>query len=109
MDEIRVWKVARTTEQIRENITKQLTGSEAGLVGLWNFDDPANPGRDTSPNHHDGKLMGNARASDAAVGATVAPVAGETGQNVPAFAGTTNQVLELDGTGGYVELATEYL
>ena len=66
MDEVRVWKVARTAEEIRENITKKLTGSEEGLAGLWNFDDPANPGRDASPHHHDGKLMGNARAIDGA-------------------------------------------
>ena len=63
MDEVRVWKVPRTAQQIRENLLKQLTGNEPGLVGLWNFDDPANPGRDASPNHHDGKLMGNARAT----------------------------------------------
>jgi hypothetical protein len=43
MDEVRVWKTARTGEQIRENIAKPLTGSEPGLVALWNFDDPANP------------------------------------------------------------------
>jgi signal transduction histidine kinase/DNA-binding response OmpR family regulator/ligand-binding sensor domain-containing protein len=61
MTEVRVWKTARTAEQIRENLGKQLSGSEPGLAGLWNFDDPANPGRDASPNHHDGKLMGNAR------------------------------------------------
>jgi hypothetical protein len=60
MDEVRVWKTARTEEQIRENLLRQLTGNETGLVGLWNFDDPTNPGRDASANHHDGKLMGNA-------------------------------------------------
>src|SRR5262249_45983328 len=59
--EVRLWRGTRNRDQIRENLLKQLTGSEPGLVGLWNFDDPANPGRDASPNHHDGKLMGNAR------------------------------------------------
>src|SRR6185436_13647302 len=58
MDEVRVWKVARTAEQIRENLSKPLTGREPGLVGLWNFDDPANPGRDASPNGLHGKLIG---------------------------------------------------
>jgi hypothetical protein len=66
MEEVRVWNVARTQEQIRENLAKSLTGSEPGLVALWNFDDPANPGRDASPNHHDGKLVGNARVIPAA-------------------------------------------
>ena len=67
MDEVRVWKTARTAEQIRETMLKTLTGGEPGLVGLWNFDDPGNPGRDASPNHHDGKLMGNARSGEATV------------------------------------------
>jgi hypothetical protein len=40
----------RSPQQIRENLTKQLTGRESGLVGLWNFADAANPGRDASQN-----------------------------------------------------------
>jgi signal transduction histidine kinase/DNA-binding response OmpR family regulator/ligand-binding sensor domain-containing protein len=77
MDEVRVWKTARTTAQIRENLAKQLSGNEAGLVGLWNFDDPANPGRDASPHRHDGQLMGSARTAGAAAGsAELSAVAG---------------------------------
>jgi hypothetical protein len=33
VDDVRIWNVARTAEQIRENFLKQLTGSEPGLVG----------------------------------------------------------------------------
>ena len=103
MDEVRVWKVARTTEQIREDILKQLTGNEPGLVALWNFDDPANPGRDASPNHHDGKLMGNTRA--AVPGIAVAAV-----QSPAPFAGTSNQVLQLDGNeASFVQLPPDIL
>ena len=65
MDEVRVWKVARTAEQIRESLGRRLTGSEEGLVGLWNFDDQANAGRDASPGAHHGKLMGRARVVEA--------------------------------------------
>ena len=54
MDEVRVWKVARTEAQIRESMSLKLSGSETGLAGLWNFDDPANPGRDASPTGHHG-------------------------------------------------------
>jgi|GEM_PF-1223443 len=35
LDEIRVWSVARTEQQIREYMHIPLTGSEQGLVGSW--------------------------------------------------------------------------
>src|SRR5436190_5641155 len=38
MDEVRVWVTARTQEQIRSNMFARLSGNEAGLAGLWNFD-----------------------------------------------------------------------
>jgi len=60
MDEIRVWDHRRTEAQIRENMHKQLTGKEAGLFGLWNFDDGT--ARDSSAQANHGKLFGNARA-----------------------------------------------
>jgi signal transduction histidine kinase/ligand-binding sensor domain-containing protein len=60
MDEVRVWKVARTEEQIREGMYRRMTGSEAGLAGLWNFDtDTGDLVRDSGPGHHDGKLIGS--------------------------------------------------
>ena len=39
MDEVRVWNVARTEEQIQANMFLSLNGDETGLVGYWNFDD----------------------------------------------------------------------
>src|SRR5262249_23338380 len=64
LDEFRVWKTRRTQEQIRDNMLRHLTGSEPDLFGLWNFDDPANPGRDASPGAHHGKLMGQAMVTN---------------------------------------------
>jgi len=37
IDEVRVWNVARTATQIAAAASTQLTGTESGLVGLWNF------------------------------------------------------------------------
>jgi signal transduction histidine kinase/ligand-binding sensor domain-containing protein/CheY-like chemotaxis protein len=60
--EFRVWKMARTEEQIRENLFRRLAGNEAGLAGLWNFDEVTNGMvKDLSPQRHDGKMVGNAK------------------------------------------------
>jgi signal transduction histidine kinase/DNA-binding response OmpR family regulator/streptogramin lyase len=92
MDEVRVWNTWRTADQIRENMFKSLTGNEAGLVGLWNFDHVNNGMvKDLSPGGHDGKLIGNAR-----VVAAPLPAAVETARS--------EQVLDLDGTNSAVEL-----
>ncbi len=58
MDEVRVWNVRRTEEQIRENIFRNLTGRETGLVGLWNFNDGT--ARDASPAGQNGTFVGQA-------------------------------------------------
>ncbi|MGD8781553.1 MAG: FG-GAP-like repeat-containing protein, partial [Ignavibacteria bacterium] len=39
LDEIRIWNIARTATQIRENIHKILDGSESGLIGYWQLND----------------------------------------------------------------------
>jgi PAS domain S-box-containing protein len=66
MTEIRLWAGERSEAQIRENMFKSLTGKEAGLVGLWNFDLVASGVvKDLSPGGHDGKLIGNARVVSA--------------------------------------------
>jgi sugar lactone lactonase YvrE len=67
IDEMRVWATRRTPEQIRENMFRRLTGREEGLVGLWNFDDPADPGRDASPHGFHGQLKGGAQVVDSAL------------------------------------------
>jgi signal transduction histidine kinase/ligand-binding sensor domain-containing protein/DNA-binding NarL/FixJ family response regulator len=60
MDEVRLWKGQRSAEEIRQNMLKRLTGNEPGLLALWNFDDPANPGHDSSPGAHHATLRGQA-------------------------------------------------
>jgi signal transduction histidine kinase/CheY-like chemotaxis protein/ligand-binding sensor domain-containing protein len=65
VDEFRVWSSVRTEQQIRDAMFARLSGSETGLAGLWNFNDPAQPGRDSSPGAHHGKLVGGARVAAA--------------------------------------------
>ena len=38
-DEFRVWNVARSATEIKDNYNKPLVGNEAGLVGYWKFDE----------------------------------------------------------------------
>ena len=62
IDEVRVWKIARTEQQIRVDMNRQLKGDEKGLIGYWKFDEETD-GRisDTSAFNHHGKLIGNAK------------------------------------------------
>jgi hypothetical protein len=62
IDEVRIWNIARTQEEIQATKDIVLTGSEPGLVGYWRFDDEPGSGtaKDSSPNGNDGKLMGDA-------------------------------------------------
>ena len=39
LSEIRIWNTARTSQQIADNFTSHLLGSEPGLVGYWRFTD----------------------------------------------------------------------
>ncbi len=39
LDEIRLWNVARTTQQIRENMHLTLDGTETGLVSYWQLNE----------------------------------------------------------------------
>ncbi len=39
VDELRVWSRVRTTEQIRDNMYRALTGAEEGLAGYWPLDE----------------------------------------------------------------------
>jgi len=92
IDEVRVWKVARTEAQIREAIFQRLRGNELGLVGLWNFDNVENGVvRDATPGGHHGKLIGSAQIVADETPASLAPT-------------RISKVLELDGTNSFVEL-----
>jgi len=80
IDEVRLWNVARTEEQIRDNLLNTLRGDEPGLVGFdgfdtqatqpkpqatqpkgyWRFEGDGKTVRDATGNGHDGELFGDA-------------------------------------------------
>ena len=39
IDEVRIWNIARTEDQVREYMSKNLTGDESGLVVYYRFDE----------------------------------------------------------------------
>ncbi len=76
IDEVRLWKVARTQEEIRVNMNSALTGEEEGLAGYWNFD-----------NGNDAALRYNARIVECSrsdkVPLTVVKTIPNSPENVP--------------------------
>lgn len=73
IDELRVWNCRRSEAQIRDNMYKRLSGKEAGLTYLLNFDDGTVS--DATDHAAPGKMMGQARivASDLGLVAVVPP------------------------------------
>ena len=66
MDEVRIWAVARTEEEIRHGMSCPLSDAEPGLAGYWNFD--GGNAADLTGHGHDGSLTD---------GASVEPQVGE--------------------------------
>ncbi len=64
LDEIRLWNVARSQEQIQAAMNTTLTGKEKGLVAYWNFDDGT--ARDVSGHGNDGHVHEGARIIESA-------------------------------------------
>ena len=76
LDEVRLWSVARSAEEIRSGMRRTLRGDERGLLGLWNFD--AGDARDGSAGGDDGTLREGARC-------VVAPYPGLEERLLPAL------------------------
>jgi hypothetical protein len=70
IDEVRLWNVARSPQEIQTDMTRTLTGREPGLVAYWDFDRQS--AQDRSAGGNDGDLMDDARITNA-VSATLNP------------------------------------
>ena len=58
-DELRIWNIALTIEELRENLHRCIAGDEEGLVGYWRFDEGSGTvAGDSSINNNDGTLFG---------------------------------------------------
>ena len=56
MDEVRIWKAARTQQEIVAEMSHELTGTEDGLVGYWKFEESAGQTAADSAGTNDGQL-----------------------------------------------------
>lgn len=56
LDEVRVWGLARTADQIKETMRRRLRGREDDLLAYWQFSGGSTV--DRSGNGHDGTLVG---------------------------------------------------
>ena len=66
LDDVQIWNVARTREQIRASMRDGLRGDEPGLVGWWPMDGP-DPLADRSPHDNHGRLEGSAAVHAAGI------------------------------------------
>ena len=72
MDEIRLWNVARTQNQIQGSMHHTLSGNEAGLVAYWPFDDAPGSATAADASHHN--HVGTLYSGAAIVANSTAPV-----------------------------------
>jgi len=62
LDEVRIWSVVRTDDQIKANYKKQLTGNETGLSAYYDFNSALNGViLDKSPNQNNGSFSGDVK------------------------------------------------
>lgn len=86
--QVRIWNTARSANEIRRDMERQLTGSEAGLVACWRF------GResgeilpDISANKNNGRIVGSGTAvrTAATYEQAFVDLYRELGENYPCF------------------------
>jgi len=93
LDNVRIWSVARTSEELTRTQSQRLRGSERGLLGDWRFDEDAGiEALDSSINTLHGLLRKTATPPTRVVGLSF--------EDPP----SSPQALEFDGIGQHVEV-----
>ncbi len=64
MDDLRIWNVARSQSQIDNNKDSELTGSESGLVGYWQFNETSGQTITDLAGSHSGTLGASSSAAN---------------------------------------------
>ncbi|MFC8688133.1 LamG domain-containing protein [Brevibacillus porteri] len=59
MDEVRIWRTARTADQISKNMKKRLIGNETELQALWTFDEGTGAPKDLTSGANHLSWVGN--------------------------------------------------
>ena len=97
IDDVRIWNIARSDTDIRNDMTAELNGDEPGLVGYWKFNKITDGIiSDMSPNRNDGRLIGNPKLTK-----YIRPVSALTSEKQLAKAAAAYQKLLSDGTNYY--------
>jgi hypothetical protein len=84
IDEVRVWSVARTAQQIRETIYRTLTGTESGLISYWQFNEGAGTTAADSVGGNHGTLVDSPAWATSPI-----PVGGGTSSSTSSFTSGT--------------------
>lgn len=99
LDEVRIWNVVRSREQIKSNKNCSLVGDETGLVGYWRFDEGSGQTtRDSAGDNSEGRLGSSAGvdAQDPIWADSDAPITCLIPRNDPFRRGDVNQDREVD-------------
>jgi hypothetical protein len=86
MDEVRIWNVVRTQEQIQDHMHCELAGNESGLIGYWKFNEASGSiAYDSSPYGNHAYLYGGATLvpSSAPSGGPIVQITGMSQRSFP--------------------------
>lgn len=62
LDDVRIWNIAKTQEEIQDSMNKELEGNEVGLVGYWKFNElSGTTALDSTANSNNGTINGATR------------------------------------------------